>query len=370
MKQVHLILGDEYLSEKRAQELIAELLPPDARAFGLEQVDGLTNDSGQAADAISSSLASALTLCLLGGPKATWLRRAVFLDSADCMRTELLRVACDRLLDRLRKGLPPSHTLIITATGMDKRTAFFKAISAVAQVEELKMPDTGGQAGRSAEDAVEAALSEAGIMADRDVVRSLAARTGNDMRTILTETEKLAAYAGQEKKLTDAEIAVLVPMSRELPAWDLADAFGRCDLRQALVVLRQLLFQRTSPIQLVLGLIGRIRELTVLRDAMDRGWLRLSGYEHRKRVEWGKVPESIEEVFSAGLVRDPRKVHPYRQLVLCLQADNYSRQQLEKCRQVAVSSYGRLLSSSSGQARQGLELELMLLRMMPRQKRP
>jgi hypothetical protein len=127
-----------------------------------------------------------------------------------------------------------------------------------------------------------------------------------------------------------------------------------------------MLYQRASPLQLALGVLGRIRELILLRAALEGGWLRVTGDAERGNAVWGAVPESVETAFSDGLLRDPRKSHPYRQWILCRQALNYSGAELENCRRVATDAYRKLLSSPA--SLNGLALELMFLKMMPGRK--
>ena len=65
--------------------------------------------------------------------------------------------------------------------------------------------------------------------------------------------------------------------SRESAAWDLAERVAGRDLRGAMDVFRHLMFQREEPIWLINLVEARFREMAVLRDARERGWVRPAG---------------------------------------------------------------------------------------------
>jgi hypothetical protein len=139
-------------------------------------------------------------------------------------------------------------------------------------------------------------------------------------------------------------------------------------LPQALAVVRQLLFQKESPIGILIAINSRVRDLIVYREALDNGWLSAGrGYRGKPQLAWGDVPPQIEAVFAEQFTRDPRQGHPFRIGLLAEQARNFSPARLARC-QAAVLEAHTTLVSTGAPAR--LVLELLLVRMLKRGRRP
>ena len=133
-------------------------------------------------------------------------------------------------------------------------------------------------------------------------------RVGFDSRQIVNELEKLLSYTGGRKKITAADVKAITSSSRSALAWDLADAVGNQDLKEATAVLRQLLFQKEEPIGLMVLLEARVRELLLYRQALDAGWLREKSSYGKRAYQWGEVPADVEN----HRVFPPRGRAPWR----------------------------------------------------------
>src|SRR5437762_12201513 len=78
---IHAIVGsDEARVKRQAAELAKQLAPSEAGEFGLETVDGATDNVDGAANAIRSTIAALQTLPFFGGGKLVWLKSANFLS--------------------------------------------------------------------------------------------------------------------------------------------------------------------------------------------------------------------------------------------------------------------------------------------------
>ena len=114
-------------------------------------------------------------------------------------------------------------------------------------------------------------IRESGLEIDEPSMRQLLSRIGPDVRRLANEINKLAAAAMPGKVITSELIEALVPNSRELSNFDLADHLVAGRREQALTSLRKMLDDGAEPVMLV-GLIGaNYRQLLAVKDLMGRG---------------------------------------------------------------------------------------------------
>lgn len=363
---LHLIFGDdEYLVASEARSLVDSLVPPDRQAFGLEIVDGHAESSDEAVAAVQHCLEALQTIGLFGGEKVTWLRGVRFFGDSQASRTQAVREAVARLTQVIRGGLVTGQTLVITASSVDKRLALYKACQEVGQVREFAIPDKAYMAERQAETRLRECLSKAGLRMAEDTRQAFLSRVGFDTRQMVNEIEKLVTYLGEEKSVEASDIEAVTCPTREALAWDLADAVGNRNAGRALTLLRRLLAQKESPIGLISVLESRIRDLRVYREALDQGWVRMSG--PRVRAEWGEVPPGVDAAFAAVPGKDMRAAHPVRAGHLAAQARQFSPRELRLFEDLLIRTHLQMVSSGTPQP---LLLEMLLLRMLPRRATP
>lgn len=355
--RVFLIYGeDEYLVRTRAQDLVKALCPPSEAAFNLDVIDGAVENSAEAVEALRRCLEALSAIGLFAGRKVVWLRDATMLG-ADAPAEA--REALEPLTAKIKDGLAEGQALVVSALKVDGRSAFFKACQAAGRVERFEKPDKPWQQAEYARQRTAEAFAREGLRAPDEVVELFIERVGADTRQIFQEATKLAAYLGGRKDVRAEDVRAVVCLCREAPAWDLADAVGERDLVGALRLLQQLIFQGENPVGLLAVLEGRFRELILLREALDRGWARVTGSDRWKQVEWQSGPE-IEAAFSAA-GRDPRTGHPYRVIKRMEQAQRFRLDELRRGHALLVQAHETLVSTSVPPA---LQLEWLLLRLM------
>jgi DNA polymerase-3 subunit delta len=356
---LYLIFGDEYLVQDKAKKIVDDLVTPEDRTFGLEVIDGSADTVECAVSAVDSCITSLLTLGFLANRKVVWFRDVSFLGEAALSRSETVKSRLGELEIMIKEGLSVGQTLVISSSAIDKRYSFFKACKKVGELHEFAVPDKPHLAEDQARHRLRDALSSAGLKMQESVMLSFLGKVGTDTRQIVNEVNKLAVFIGSRKEVSLADLDVTCS-TREAAGWDLADAFGKQDVARTLSTLRQLLFQKESPIALIIGLEKRVRDLMIFREALDQGWLTISsGY--RGTATWGNVPERIENAFASGFTRDPRSMHPFRTKLLAEQAQAFSLRKLRKCLSDVTAAHVSLVSSSVPQS---MVLELLLLKML------
>ena len=211
---------------------------------------------------------------------------------------------------------------------------------------------------------VAALFEAAGLAVRADAMASFLSRIGTDTRQIRAEVEKLRSYVGERKQVTVQDVQTMVTPMREIPGWDLADAFGRRDLPGALTVLRQLLFQRVVPMAMISGLEGRVRDMLVMRECIDRRWVQVTGKAPWFKAEWSSSPEC--EATLSAMPNDPRRLNPFRAGIVAAQARNFTLGELVRVQREVVRTHERLVSSSVDDA---IEMELLLVKALGKLER-
>jgi len=359
---LYLIYGnDEYLVSAKAREIVSALVPEEERSLKLETVDGAVDKADSAITAISQVLAGLRSLGLFGDEKVVWLQDATFFSDTRVGKTAAVQEQVVQLVELIKAGLPPGQTLVITAKGVDKRRAFFKACKAAGELHEFAIPEKSYQADRLAAERLDQLLSKRGLQMSSRAKATFLEKVGTDTRQLVNEVGKLAVFMGTSKRVDVEEVLAIVSSSREALAWDLADAFGKRDLSRALSVLRQLVFQKENVIGLVIGLENRVRELLIYREGLEKGWLTTKPGGGRPILAWTNVPPEADVAFSEHMGRDPRKIHPFRVSLLADQARKFSRKRLMYCLRQVTEAHAKLVSS---RVPKEMTLEFLLIRML------
>ena len=360
---VYLFYGeDEYLVGTNGRRIIDGLCPAGDRVFGVEEVNGQAETVDAAAVALRQCLVAVRTVGFFGGRKVVWFRDVRFLKNAVILGNKAVRAWLDELTGMIKAGLPQGHQLVITASGVDGRSAFFKACDAAGTAVAFTLPERSYKALEQAAGRAAEAFRAAGLSTAPGTMECFIDRTGPDTRTIHAEVEKLAVYLGERKEVRPADVLDITSPSRESEGWDLADRVGARDLPGALEVLRRLLQQKEEPIGLIAGLESRFRDLTLLREALDRGWVRTGGWE----LGWAESIDANEALSGLG-DWDPRKMSPYRAKLLLAQAQKFEPRELARAGTEITKVREQMVGGFSSP---DLLLELLVIKLTAPRPRP
>lgn len=358
---VHLVFGDdEYAVSAKAEEIVRAHVSPESMALGLETVDGCADTVEGAGQAVDLCLAAVLTQGMFAASKVVWLKKTNFLTDTVIGRSDNVKPRVNRLAERIANGLFEATVLVVSANGVDKRHALYRAVKKHGRIYEFWLPEKPSDVGRSASERMRALAAEHKLRMPNDVQACFLERTGANTRHMIGEMEKLSVYLGERDQVRMDDVRAIVSYSRETPAWDLADAFGKRELARSLELTRQLLFQKESGIRLVITIEGRIRDLMLYKEGIQRKWITRERHGSTA-IAWSRLPPEADKILAEELDRDPRGTHPYRAGLLVEQAQGFSREQLRECQQLAVSAHEQLVSSALPES---LVLEMMLVKML------
>jgi DNA polymerase-3 subunit delta len=302
---IHAVVGSDEAEVKRvAAELATNLTPPGAGDFGLEMIDGAADNADQAAARIRSTIEALQTLPFFGSTKVVWLKNANFLGDDPKARSAAVQSALEELSELLDLGFGSEITFLISATEVDKRRGFYKALVKRAELQVFDRLDSG-RAGweEEATEIVRRRAKKRKLQFDDNALDLFVLLTGGDTRQIENELEKIDTFlgsstgslpvgqagvspaqsrsagkmpAGPTAKMAVPRVTVdlvreIVPLSRAGIIFELSNALAIRDLELALTLVRRLLDQGESAIGILLAAImPTIRNLLLAKDLMER----------------------------------------------------------------------------------------------------
>jgi DNA polymerase-3 subunit delta len=269
---VHAVVGSDESEVKRmASELAAKLTPPDAGDFGLEVIDGAVDNAEQAASRIGSTIEALQTLPFFGG-KLVWLKNANFLGDTAIGRAASVQSMLVELAEIIKGDFGANITLLLSATEVDKRRSFYKALANRAELQILDRLDSSRSGWEEeATEIVRARATKRKLQFDDDALDLFVLLTGGDTRQIDSELEKIDIFLGNERRVNVELVRELVPLSRAGVIFELGNALAERDLERALTLVRRLLDQGESAIGILLvAILPTIRNLLLAKDLMER----------------------------------------------------------------------------------------------------
>jgi DNA polymerase-3 subunit delta len=163
------------------------------------------------------------------------------------------------------KDPSPSSCLLLIAEKADLRLKFFAEIKksgVVAKFEPLKDRQVAawvaGEARRQK------------LKLEPGAAESLAEAVGVEMAQLASAIERLALYAGLGTPITSRHVEELLATTRQRSVFELTNAVGRGDRREALLVLRRMLEDRESGVMIVAMLARHLRQLWSAKELAER----------------------------------------------------------------------------------------------------
>lgn len=336
---------DEYEVSRKCKQKVEELCPPAEQAFGLEVINGACDTVEEAVAAVRSCRDALNTVGFFGAGKLVWLRDASFLYDGKPGKSETVKLAVAELAEEVKRGLMPGVRLVVHASSVDKRMAFYKAMSKAGDVVALDLPDRDYKWDEHAMGVLRGMLEEAGLRASGSVIELFVERAGNQSRQLAIEVEKLLVYVGDRKQITVEDVMTIVSPARERGYGELVNAFSMRDLPATLNVLHQLIHQKENPVGLIISLENRVRDFLVYRTAIERKWMRTYGDPAWPKIDWVSSPEA-EEFFSM-LSNDPRKANPFWAGKLAGWASAFSLKGLQRIQRQLIEDHGRITDGTA-----------------------
>ncbi len=243
---------DSYSQEQTLNELIGKLGEPDMLALNTVRFERAAHFPDlQAACAVVPFLASArLIICRELFDK---MPAKAFVDNLLNYLPHLPETT--RLIFLERKKLPSNHSLLKAAEKAEN-----------GYVKLFSRPQ-----GSDLERWIQGQVKKAGGDMDHYAAQMLAANIGGNLQILSTEIEKLTLYKGDDGAITAEDVALLSPYGAETNIFNLVDALGNRNGKQAALLLRQKLSEGSEPFQLFAMIIRQFRLLIQVKSLAQQG---------------------------------------------------------------------------------------------------
>lgn len=103
-----------------------------------------------------------------------------------------------------------------------------------------------------------------------DAAALLANYSGNQLRLLANEIDKLATYVGKDGTISTKEVQLLSPQVQEARIFDLTDALAQRNRKQALNILHDLLADGEAPLRLISTITSQVRSLLLVKELAQK----------------------------------------------------------------------------------------------------
>jgi DNA polymerase-3 subunit delta len=207
-----------------------------------------------------------------------------------------------KLQEAIEKGFPKGNHLIITTDFVDKRKSLYKSIEKNGIIIDCFIPRGDRRADKIVQEAVlnekmKSILMQSDKTMDRDTYMAMCEMTGFDLRTFLSNMDKLISYVGERKNITAQDVEHVLKRTKKDPIYEFTNAVTDRNIASALFYLESLLAggEIDHPLQLLSAIVNQIRRLLIIKDFTESSgstvWFAGCRYDHfRSKV----MPEIIE----------------------------------------------------------------------------
>ncbi len=245
---LYFIYGEEdFLLERSVERLIGKLVDKDFRDFNFSQFFGKECRAEQ-------MIADAMTLPMFGG------RRVILVKRAEELQADDLEPFSAYL------GSPsPDCCIIFQAAKIDLRRKFFaelKKADLLVEFKKLREENLPAFVRKEAE--------ACGIRIDPEAAELLVYYTGNYLRELVSQIEKLVAFVGERKQISVNDVREIASDTKTDTVFELANAMGSRDIARAHRQMQLLLRDADAPYMLVGALARHFRQLCLIREMLEK----------------------------------------------------------------------------------------------------
>lgn len=242
--------SDRYLRDLCRKKLVETYVAEGTLDWGVRKFSAKEDD-------IAAILAQARTMPMLAPLQVIFAGDAEAWDKlGDDSRESVVKEISEYLDDPA-----PYTVLVFEAAALDQRMRLSKVLAEKALTVSVELSEDPAERARLAVPLSLEMAAELGAVIEPDAAEAVCDLLNGDLTAIRTELEKLAAYAGAEKKITRADVDLLVISSRKYEVWDVADMLAARQPARALEFLDRLLREGEQAVALLGALAWMYRKL-------------------------------------------------------------------------------------------------------------
>jgi len=271
---IYAIVGsDDGRVKEEALRLHRELTGGIDDGFTHETIDG-NADNVEGAFQICRAVVEALqTMPFFGDGKVVWLKNASFLIDDVTGRSERTLSGVESLKSTLEAGLGKGVVFLLSATGIDKRRAFWKFLEKNATVRTFDKIDTSRDGWQDeVADLVSKRARDLGLRFEPEALELFVMLAGEATRQIGNELEKIDLYLGPDRReVTPDDVRKMVPLSRAGIVFEIGNALQNGRASRALELIDQQLERGESAIALMrASMIPTVRNLFMAKLLLQK----------------------------------------------------------------------------------------------------
>lgn len=241
---LYLFTGEEeFLVEEYLDGLLEHVVEPSSRSFNLDIVYGADVD-------VKDVVAMASSFPMMAERRVVVVREAEKLATAEASREILIRY--------LENPSPTTVFVMVTSKADMRMTHFriFQQKGVVVDCKRLYDNEIPGWIARR--------VKRRGYSISLEVCEMLHAHTGNSLRDLQNEIDKLLIYIGDKKTVEAADVSEVVGMSRSFNVFELQKAIGQGDTARSMEILERMLDAGENPIGVIAILSRFFQKLWIL----------------------------------------------------------------------------------------------------------
>ena len=246
-----LLLGQEaYLRETCRKKLVEAVIPEANRDWAVVRYSLAETD-------LPAALQQAQTMPMLSP------RQVVLVDGLEELE-HLDDSARDEAVKQLEAYLDdpaPFTLLLLEAQALDQRMRLAKLLGDKALVVEAALSDDPEVRAEMVADLARKMAAELGVQLEPEAAVDLVDLVNGELARARTELEKLASYVGERRRITPADVDLLVVSEKKYSVWQLADMLASRERRRALEFLSGVLREGEEPAGIVGALVWMYRKL-------------------------------------------------------------------------------------------------------------
>ncbi len=350
---VFLVYGDDDYAVKQRARQIFQQWSDELGGMDHEIIDAQVSNSGDALKALGRLREGLQTLPFFGGGKVVWLQSCNFLGMDRTSQAQAVTETVGEIAQELKEFPWQNVRLLISASEVDKRRAFYKTIEKLGNIESflawsLDDKDWASQAEMATRKELRARKKEI----SEDALTELVQAVGPHRQQLANEIEKLCLYVGERPAITSADINAIVSRNKQARAFSLAEALGDRDLPRVLRTLDEELWgmkfdKDKSEIGLLYGIISKVRAMVLMKEVVCEGWLKPEREYFRFKTQFESLPT---DKLPSDKKFNPRALHPFVAHKAVLQCGNYTSNELVRAMGSLLECNQRLVSSRLDEA--------------------
>jgi DNA polymerase-3 subunit delta len=278
-----LVGADAYLRDLCRAKLVDAYVAEGTRDWGVRKFSAEDDD-------ISEILGQAQTMPMLAPHQVIFVSDVQAWEGlGDDSRDSLVKQISEYL-----DNPAPFTVLVFEAAALDQRMRLAKMFAEKTVTVSVELSTDPAERARLAVPLSLEMARELGATLDQDAAEELCDILNGELAAIRTEIEKLSSYAGERRKITRADVDLLVISARKYEVWDLAGMLAERQPAQALAFLDKLLRDGEPAPALLGALAWTFRKLLEAQElpASTNGWQAASRLKMRSDAAERAVRQS------------------------------------------------------------------------------